>query len=580
MTLVLIAIAFAVFVWWFSTGAVIYLDNLPRHTFKWTMLGASSLAGLAFVGLAYSANDQSYAGIFIAFTSALVAWAWIEVSFYTGFVTGLKRPACRPDCSGWTHLGHAIETSLYHELAIIIFGAAAYMLTRDGANLFGLWTFVVLWWMHQSAKVNVLLGVPNLSEEFLPEHLSFIRSFMRKKPMNLLFPVSVTASTLVAAGLIQAGFDPATSDTDSLGYALLATIMILAILEHWFLVLPLPSAFLWDWSLSSRKARPKFNVEMAVGYLGAGKTTLLNHLLAQAEGTGRAEGMGRAEGAGRTVVLVNDFSSLGLDGSLLNGRGADVIELANGCICCSLSQDLARQLQQIASRFSPARVLIEPSGIADVADLLAVLQRADIGRMIGAIRIFAIFDGARFLTDYARMPDMFEAQARLGSVLVVNKMDLVSAGQLRTIQASLHSFNPRAEIVTTCFGAVSARTLQACTPITAQITDVTSLAGRANPLVAGLTSWSAGLASTYDPDGLHAVLDEVVGGVYGEVERIKGIARSGNGWIRFDVAGGRSTITAFAPLALDEEPRVLAIGRDVDANGLRSAFDACAVGPA
>ena len=90
-------------------------------------------------------------------------------------------------------------------------------------------------------------------------------------------------------------------------------------------------------------------------------------------------------------------------------------------------------------------------------------------------------------------------------------------------------------------------------------------------------SWSSGLSGNCDPDGLHAILDGVVGGAFGQVERIKGIARSGNGWVRFDVAGGRSSVTAFAPRMLDEEPRVLAIGRGVDEIGLRTAFDACVV---
>ncbi|HQU02637.1 MAG TPA: GTP-binding protein, partial [Acetobacteraceae bacterium] len=79
--------------------------------------------------------------------------------------------------------------------------------------------------------------------------------------------------------------------------------------------------------------------------------------------------------SGKTVVLVNDFSSVGIDGSLLNGQGADVVELPNGCICCSLRDDLSRQLEDTVARWAPDRVLIEPSGVADIASLIGVMQR-------------------------------------------------------------------------------------------------------------------------------------------------------------------------------------------------------------
>jgi putative photosynthetic complex assembly protein 2 len=566
MSLVLLSIGFAVFIWWFSTGAVIYLDNLPNHTFKWTMAGASLITVGAFYGVWLSAGERTSYGVLLAFSSALLVWAWIEVSFYTGYVTGLSRPACEADCSGWRHLGHAIETSLYHELAIIAFGAILFALTYDSPNQIGLWTYVVLWWMHQSAKLNVLLGVPNLSEEFLPDHLTFIRSFLRKKPMNLFFPISVTVSTLIAFELIMAGLTASAEAADSLGFALLATIMVLAILEHWFLVLPLPSAFLWNWGLSPRQQKAQFSVEIAVGYLGAGKTTLINRLLADGETNGR------------TIVLVNDFSKLGLDGSLLQGRGANIIELANGCICCSLAKDLGLQLQSLARNYSPRRVLIEPSGVADVVGLLRVLTREDIRPLVTTTRIYSLFDAGQFLADFARMPDQFEAQIRLGSVLVINKIDLVTDGQLRTIQASLRTFNPQAEMILTTYGNVSASQLRPMiqTDPASPIRMAAHFGKGTLDVPSELTSWSSALAGNWDPDGLHAILDNVVGGAFGDVERVKGIARSGNGWVRFDVAGGRSSVTAFAPRIPNENPRVLAIGRGVDEIGLRLAFGTCA----
>ena len=80
---------------------------------------------------------------------------------------------------------------------------------------------MILWWMHQSAKLNVFLGVRNLNEEFLPEHLAFLKGFLNKKPMNLLFPFSVTISTVIAV-LVQRGARRRGQRVREAGYTFLA----------------------------------------------------------------------------------------------------------------------------------------------------------------------------------------------------------------------------------------------------------------------------------------------------------------------------------------------------------------------
>ena len=92
----------------------------------------------------------------------------------------------------------------------------------------------------------------------------------------------------------------------------------------------------------------------------------------------------------------------------------------------------------------------------------------------------------------------------------------------------------------------------------------------------GLASWSTTLTGDCNADELQNVLHAVLQGTYGQVERMKGVTRAGAGWIRFDVAGGRSSMSAFAPTGSDEAARVVAIGRHVDEEGLRAALEACA----
>ena len=571
---------FALFVWWFSTGLIIYLDNLPKRTFKWSMAGATCLLAASLYGLAASSGSATVLGACVAFTCGVLAWGWQEISFYMGFVTGPRSEPCPEGCAGWKHFLHAIQTSLWHELAIIASAAAVFALTWGEPNQVGTWTFMVLWWMHQSAKLNVFLGVRNLNEEFLPEHLGFLKSFLTKKPMNLLFPVSITVSTCIAVLLAQRAAAPGADAFTRSGYTFLAALMTLAILEHWFLVLPLPAAKLWSWGLRSRKAGQALSVEIVAGFLGAGKTTYLRHLLATA-----APGV-------PTVVLVNDFSSVGVDGSLLRERGADVVELPNGCICCSLRNDLADQLRRVVSRWSPRRILIEPSGVADVAALVGVLARPDVKPLVTDLKVSAVVDAGAFLHDYARMTAHFEAQVRVASTLIVNKVDVATEAELRLVMQTVRAINPNAAIVGASYGVVQAGAL----PSAASARPVPVLAeashhrhehhhghehhhdhdhGHHGEEALGLTAWSSSLGPECDAQGLSDVLDAVALGAFGGVERVKGIARAGAGWIRFDVAGGRPSMAAFAPRE-DEQPRVIAIGRRVDEARLQAAFAACA----
>jgi putative photosynthetic complex assembly protein 2 len=564
-------ILFALFVWWFSTGAIIFLDNLPRKTFRYSMIGATLVFAASAYGLAASSGDVSLRGAYVAFTFGMFAWGWQEISFYMGFVTGPRKQACPEGCSGWAHFGHAIQTSLWHELAIIGSAAIIVALTWGQPNQIGTWTFMVLWWMHQSAKLNVFLGVRNLNEEFLPEHLGFLKGFLTKKPMNLLFPISVTVSTVICVYLVQAARAPGATAFAASGFTFLATMMGLAILEHWFLVLPLPAAKLWHWGLRSRAVRQPFDAEIVVGFLGAGKTTYMRRLLAAADPDVK------------TVVLVNDFGSVGVDGSLLSGRGAEVVELPNGCICCSLRKDLAAQLIETIERWAPRRVLIEPSGVADVASLLAVLNQPDVRPLLRSQTVCTVIDAGAFLRDFARMPEYFEAQAALAPTLIVNKTDLASPAELSMITTTLRAINPAAAILAATYGVVrEAPAVPA--PVAAAVAHSHSEHHHHDhaehhdhdhhEVALGLQSWSSALAGPCDPQDLHALLQAVVVGDYGEVDRVKGLTRAGGGWIHFDVAGGRSSMAAFAPRD-GEQPRVVAIGRSVDRARLQAAFAAC-----
>lgn len=243
---------FTLFIWWFSTGAILFLNGLPSRTFKWTMLGTSVVLVAALAGLGLTRDDTTVSGAYLAFTSGVMVWAWQEVAFLLGYVTGPRRTPCPPESSGWERAGYAFMAVMHHELALVGLGLAVLALTWGGENPTGLWTFMILWVMRQSAKLNVFLGVRNLNEGFLPIHLKYLQTYFTRRAMNRLFPVSVIVSTVVAAMIWQAATVTGITAFDATALTFAATLLTLAVLEHWFMVLPLPFEVMWNWGLKSR----------------------------------------------------------------------------------------------------------------------------------------------------------------------------------------------------------------------------------------------------------------------------------------------------------------------------------------
>ena len=252
-----LAALFAVFIWWFSTGLVLLLDRMPDGALRWGHWLSSALALTAFAALLLSAGASSVAHAYCAFTCALLVWGWHELSFLSGWITGPRRTALSVGAAGWRRLGESLQVILWHELAIAAVGITLIAATWGQPNQVGTFTFVVLWVMRTSAKLNLYLGVRNLSEEFLPPHLSYLQSYFRRRWMNPLLPVAVLGAGAVLARWLMQAADATASPASVVGTVLVATMLALAIVEHLLLVMPFPSTALWRWALRQRADKPK-----------------------------------------------------------------------------------------------------------------------------------------------------------------------------------------------------------------------------------------------------------------------------------------------------------------------------------
>ncbi|MCX4245078.1 CobW family GTP-binding protein [Paraliomyxa miuraensis] len=166
-------------------------------------------------------------------------------------------------------------------------------------------------------------------------------------------------------------------------------------------------------------------VTVVGGFLGAGKTTLVNHLLASAEGR-------------RLGVIVNDFGSINVDAALVVGVEGDMVQLSNGCICCSIRDDLVEGLRRLLERPQPPdHVIIEASGVSDPRGVAATLQQR-VSRDVAEIdAVVVVVDVERHLELGLRERIVAGGQLAAADILVLNKIDLVDEARLEGLEAKL-----------------------------------------------------------------------------------------------------------------------------------------------
>jgi len=316
----------------------------------------------------------------------------------------------------------------------------------------------------------------------------------------------------------------------------------------------------------------KARVVLLSGYLGAGKTTLLKRILSWE--TDLSE----------TVVLVNEFGEIGIDGALLKDSGSDVVELTSGCICCTLSVDLHQSLTRIWNQFGPRRIFIEASGVADPITTAAVINRPDLAQFLTLSKIITVLD-ADFWMAREAFGTLFYNQLEMAHLILLNKIDSLDAGQTSQFLNEIHNTVPDCQVVPTIHCAIDPQTLWAeVSPKTEQLKpiqfyqpdaasrEVRSEATRVRQAVdaSNYVSFAFESSRVMGEDCFYQFID----GLPWEVFRIKGPVQFADRVDMLNFVGGKSQ---WLPWEGEPQTKLVFIGWDIDPQAVLKNLSACMV---
>ena len=189
-------------------------------------------------------------------------------------------------------------------------------------------------------------------------------------------------------------------------------------------------------------------IEVISGFLGAGKTTLIQKLLKEAW-------------AGEQVVLIeNEFGEIGIDGGFLKEAGVEITEMNSGCICCSLVGDFGTALKDVMKRFTPDRIVIEPSGVGKLSDVVRAIQTAGLGDDVVLNSAIVVVDATKCKLYIKNFGEFFINQVEHAGTIILSRTGNISDDKLKTALELLRQHNDKATIITTPWEQISGQSIK------------------------------------------------------------------------------------------------------------------------
>ena len=333
-------------------------------------------------------------------------------------------------------------------------------------------------------------------------------------------------------------------------------------------------------------------IDIVSGFLGAGKTTLIKKLLAEALGDTKV------------VLIENEFGEIGIDGGFLKEAGIEIKEMNSGCICCSLVGDFGTSLKEVMHTYEPERILIEPSGVGKLSDVMKAVQDVIDTKDVALNSAVAVVDASKCKMYIKNFGEFFVNQIAHAGTIVLSRTGNISEEKLSKCIELIREHNGKATIITTPWEELDGKDILAAIEGAGDLEAEMMAELKANRNKEEehhhhhhhgeecgcehhhhgeeehhhhhadevFTSWGMETPAAYGRDEIERILDELENeSKYGFVLRAKGmVSGRDGGWVYFDYVPGESNVRDGKP---DVTGKFCVIGSKLKEDALKALFE-------
>ena len=319
-------------------------------------------------------------------------------------------------------------------------------------------------------------------------------------------------------------------------------------------------------------------IDIISGFLGAGKTTLIKKLMADA-----------FEGE-KLVLIENEFGEIGIDGGFLRESGVEITEMNSGCICCSLVGDFGEALKEVLEKYSPDRVIIEPSGVGKLSDVIKAVKNTGDSVEINSTAV--VVDASKCKMYMKNYGEFYKNQIEYAGTIILSRTQNVSEEKLDTCLKLIREENTEASIITTPWEDISGKTiLEAMEKVNSLEKELMEEHEHHHHHHDGeecccghhhdheghhhaddvFTSWGVETAHKFSEEEIKSIIEKLANDkTYGEVLRAKGIVASEEGeWFHFDLVPEETELRRGAA---DYTGRLCVIGANLNEAAIKELF--------
>lgn len=298
-------------------------------------------------------------------------------------------------------------------------------------------------------------------------------------------------------------------------------------------------------------------VDVISGFLGSGKTTLVMKLL-------------QVHQKEKVVLIENEFGDIGIDGELIEREGFEVFEISSGCICCIMQKDFVQMLARIIEEFQPQRIIIEPTGISILSEIIDILRKPEFASLLQINSLVTVVDSVNYLQQCEVFGEFFEDQITNASVLTLSKSQLVDSETIATILTSLREYNQDVEIIGKPWDSLGPDEVENLLDGEADLDFSDILHTEYKPCSENeFQTLALKTTRAFSQDELELSLSLLSQPRYGQVLRGKGFLKSPQGYLDFSYTNGQFTVAASK---FKSSGKMCLIGKNLQGEEIKNLF--------